>query len=95
VSDGRSRPWTSREIKIGEGAVEQDSRNEGGNIACKANFWRRDENPELKNDLHPSLCHVSNMLALTQRPISRWVRCWETALERAIPYLVGRPEKLP
>jgi predicted PurR-regulated permease PerM len=41
-------------------------------------------------DLHPSLCHVSNMLALTPRPISRWVRYSETIVERTIPYLRGR-----
>jgi predicted PurR-regulated permease PerM len=46
-------------------------------------------------DLHPSLCHLSNMLALTPRPIPRWVRYGETALERTIPYLRGRPEKVP
>jgi len=50
---------------------------------------------KLVADLHPSLCHVSNMLALTPRPIPRWVRYGETALERAIPYLRGRPGKLP
>jgi predicted PurR-regulated permease PerM len=50
---------------------------------------------KLVADLHPSLCHVSNMLALTPRPTPRWVRYGETALERAIPYLRGRPEKLP
>jgi predicted PurR-regulated permease PerM len=41
-------------------------------------------------DLHPSLCHVSNMLALTPRPIPRWVRYSETIVERTIPYLRGR-----
>jgi predicted PurR-regulated permease PerM len=41
-------------------------------------------------DLHPSLCHVSNMLALTPRPIPRWVRYSETIVERMIPYLRGR-----
>jgi hypothetical protein len=46
-------------------------------------------------DLHPSLCHLSNMLALTPRPTPRWVRYGETALERAIPYLRPRPEKFP
>jgi predicted PurR-regulated permease PerM len=46
---------------------------------------------KLVADLHPSLCHVSNMLALTPRPIPRWARYGETALERAIPYLRGRP----
>ena len=45
-------------------------------------------------DLHPSLCHLSNMLALTPRPTPRWVRYGETAVERAIPYLRGRPGKL-
>jgi predicted PurR-regulated permease PerM len=46
-------------------------------------------------DLHPSLCHLSNMLALTPRPIPRWVRYGETVLERAIPFWRGRPERLP
>jgi predicted PurR-regulated permease PerM len=46
---------------------------------------------KLVADLHPSLCHVSNMLALSPRPIPRWARYGETALERAIPYLRGRP----
>jgi predicted PurR-regulated permease PerM len=42
---------------------------------------------KLVADLHPSLCHLSNMLALTPRSTPRWVRYSETALERAIPYL--------
>ena len=46
-------------------------------------------------DLHPSFCHLSNMLALTPRPAPRWVRYSETALERAIPYLRPRPETVP
>ena len=50
---------------------------------------------KLVADLHPSLCHVSNMLALTPRPIPRWVRYGETALDRTIPYLRARPGKLP
>ncbi len=50
---------------------------------------------KLVADLHPSLCHLSNMLALTPRPTPRWVRYGETALERAIPYLRPRPEKVP
>ena len=37
---------------------------------------------KLVADLHPSLCHLSNMLALTPRPTPRWVRYSETALER-------------
>ena len=41
-------------------------------------------------DLHPSLGHLSNMLALTPRPIPRWVRYGETIAERAIPYFRGR-----
>jgi predicted PurR-regulated permease PerM len=45
-------------------------------------------------DMHPSLCHLSKMLALTPRPTPRWVRYGETAVERAIPYLRGRPGKL-
>jgi predicted PurR-regulated permease PerM len=50
---------------------------------------------KLAADLHPSLCHLSNMLALTPRPTPRWVRYGETALERALPYLRPRPEKIP
>jgi predicted PurR-regulated permease PerM len=46
---------------------------------------------KLVADLHPFLCHVSNMLALTPRPIPRWVRYGETIVERTIPYLRGRP----
>jgi CheY-like chemotaxis protein len=49
---------------------------------------------KLVADLHPSLCHLSNMLALTPRPTPRWVRYSETALERAIPYLRPRGEKV-
>jgi len=45
---------------------------------------------KLVADLHPSLCHLSNMLALTPRPTPRWVRYSETALVRAIPYLRPR-----
>ncbi len=45
---------------------------------------------KLVADLHPSLCHLSNILALTPRPIPRWVRYGETIAERAIPYLRGR-----
>jgi predicted PurR-regulated permease PerM len=45
---------------------------------------------KLVADLHPSLYHLSNMLALTPRPIPRWVRYGETIAERAIPYLRGR-----
>jgi predicted PurR-regulated permease PerM len=50
---------------------------------------------KLVADLHPSLCHLSNMLALTPRPTPRWVHYGETALGRAIPYLRPRPEKVP
>ncbi len=50
---------------------------------------------KLVADLHPSLCHLSNMLALTPRPTARWVRYGETALERAIPSLRPRPGKVP
>jgi predicted PurR-regulated permease PerM len=46
-------------------------------------------------DLHPSLCHLSNMLALTPRPTPRWARYGETALERVIPSLRPRPGKIP
>jgi predicted PurR-regulated permease PerM len=48
---------------------------------------------KLVADLHPSLCHVSNMLALTPRATPRWVRYSETALARAIPYLRPRGEE--
>ncbi len=48
---------------------------------------------KLVADLHPSLCHLSNMLALTPRPTPRWVRYGETALERAIPYFRPGGEK--
>ena len=41
-------------------------------------------------DLHPSLCHLSNLLALTPRPIPRWMRVGETIVGRTIPYLRGR-----
>jgi predicted PurR-regulated permease PerM len=50
---------------------------------------------KLVADLHPSLCHLSNMLALTPRPIPRWVRYGETIMGRAIPYLGGRPGMKP
>jgi predicted PurR-regulated permease PerM len=49
---------------------------------------------KLVADLHPSLCHLSNMLALTPRPMPRWVRYGETIVERTIPYLRGRPGKI-
>jgi predicted PurR-regulated permease PerM len=49
---------------------------------------------KLVADLHPSLCHLSNMLALTPRPTPRWVRYGETALERAIPSLRPRGGKV-
>jgi predicted PurR-regulated permease PerM len=42
---------------------------------------------KLVADLHPSMSHVSNMLALTPRENSRWVRYGESAWERAVPYL--------
>ena len=50
---------------------------------------------KLVADLHPSLCHLSNMLALTPRPIPCWVRYGETIVGRAIPYLGGRPGMKP
>ena len=46
-------------------------------------------------DLHPSLCHLSNVLALTPRPIPRWVRFGETIVEWTIPYLRGGPGMKP
>jgi predicted PurR-regulated permease PerM len=50
---------------------------------------------KLVADLHPSLCHLSNILALTPHPTPRWIRYGETALERAIPSLRRRPGKVP
>ncbi len=50
---------------------------------------------KLVADSHPSLNHVSNMLALTPRPIPRWVRYGETAFQRTIPYFRGRPKMKP
>lgn len=47
---------------------------------------------KLVADTHPSLAHVSNMLALIPRSIPRWARYSETALQRAIPYLRSRSE---
>jgi predicted PurR-regulated permease PerM len=41
-------------------------------------------------DLHPSSCHLSNLLALTPRPIPRWMRYGETIVGRTIPYFRGR-----
>ena len=49
---------------------------------------------KLVADLHPSMCHLSNMLALTPRPTPRWVRYGETALERTVPYFRGRTRKI-
>jgi hypothetical protein len=49
---------------------------------------------KLVADLHPSLCHLSNMLALTPRPTPRWLRYGETALERTVPYFRGRMRKV-
>jgi predicted PurR-regulated permease PerM len=49
---------------------------------------------KLVSDLHPSLYHVSNMLALTPRATPRWVRYSEAALERAMPYFRPRGEKV-
>ena len=42
---------------------------------------------KLVADLHPSMSHVSNLLALTPRESPRWVRYGESAWERAVPYL--------
>jgi predicted PurR-regulated permease PerM len=50
---------------------------------------------KLVADLHPSLGHLSNVLALTPRPIPRWVRYGETALERAVPHLRRRSGMKP
>jgi predicted PurR-regulated permease PerM len=49
---------------------------------------------KLVADLHPSMCHLSNMLALTPRPTPRWVRYGETALERTVPYFRSRSRKV-
>lgn len=38
-------------------------------------------------DLHPSMSHISNMLALAPRESPRWVKYGESAWERAVPYL--------
>jgi predicted PurR-regulated permease PerM len=45
---------------------------------------------KLVADLHPSLYHISNILALTPRKIPRWVRYGETIVGRAIPYFRDR-----
>jgi hypothetical protein len=50
---------------------------------------------KLVADLHPSLGHLSNLLALTPRPIPRWVRYGKSTLERAIPHLRRRPGMKP
>jgi hypothetical protein len=50
---------------------------------------------KLVADLHPSLGHLSNLLALTPRPIPHWVRYGETTVKRAIPYLSGRLKMKP
>jgi predicted PurR-regulated permease PerM len=50
---------------------------------------------KLVADLHPSLGPLSNMLALTPRPIPRWLRYGETIVERTIPYLRGGPGMKP
>jgi predicted PurR-regulated permease PerM len=50
---------------------------------------------KLVADLHPSLSHLSNLLALTPRATPRWVRYGETTVGRAIPYLRGRLGKKP
>ena len=50
---------------------------------------------KLVADLHPSLCHLSDMLVETPRPIPRWVRFGETTVARAIPYLRGRSGMKP
>jgi predicted PurR-regulated permease PerM len=45
---------------------------------------------KLVADLHPSLYHISNILALTPRKIPRWVRYGESIVGRAIPYFRDR-----
>ncbi len=42
---------------------------------------------KLVADLHPSMSHVSNMLALTPRESPRWVQYGQSAWGRAVPYL--------
>ena len=49
----------------------------------------------VKLDLHPSFCHLSNMLALTPRTIPRWMRHGDSIVERAIPYLRSSPRMKP
>ncbi len=46
-------------------------------------------------DLHPSLYHFSNMLALRPRTIPRWVRFGETIVERTIPFFRNRMGMFP
>lgn len=41
-------------------------------------------------DSHPSLIHISNLLAETPRPIPKWVQTGETTVVRAIPFLRKR-----
>jgi len=50
---------------------------------------------KLVADLHPSLGHLSNMLALNLRPMPRWVRYGEKTVARAIPYFRRRPGMKP
>jgi len=50
---------------------------------------------KLVADLHPSLGPLSNLLALTRRPMPRWVRYGEKTVARAIPYFRGRPGMKP
>jgi len=52
---------------------------------------------KLVADTHPSLQHVSNILAVKPRPVARWVQYGESKVRGAIPYLRqrwrgGRPQ---
>jgi len=55
---------------------------------------------KLVADTHPSLQHVSNILAVQPRPVARWVQYSELKVRGAIPYLRqrwrgGRPQPAP
>ncbi len=46
-------------------------------------------------DSCPSLIHLSNLLTEDPRPIPRWARFSESTIQRAKPYLKGRPIQKP
>jgi hypothetical protein len=47
---------------------------------------------KLVADCHPSLIHISNLLAETPRPIPDWLNTGQATVARAIPFLRKRPE---